>query len=142
MTEKISKFIFGVYLLFLVWLILFKLQVNLPRFLALTDVRTLNLVPFARTGGNGQMLLNLLAFVPLGWFLRKVGQLSVGKSLLAILATTLVFETLQYSFAIGASDINDVLMNTLGGLLGIGLYQLLGKRFKGVGFLLELYFFC
>lgn len=37
---------------------------------------------------------------------------------------------MQYAFAIGASDITDVIDNTMGGILGILLFMLLEKIFK------------
>ena len=35
--------------------------------------------------------------------------------------TSLVYECVQYVLAIGASDITDLIMNSLGGLAGIGI---------------------
>lgn len=136
---KTSKNIFIIYLFFLVWLIMFKFSVDFPRFFAHASGRSLNFIPFYRDGGTREILLNLVAFVPLGWFLRKVGRLKILTSVLVILAVTLSFETLQYIFAIGATDINDVMMNSLGGLIGLGLYQLLKDRASTrVGTLLEI----
>lgn len=76
------------------------------------------------------MLLNVLAFVPLGWFLRKVTHFKWFSALSVIFLITLIFETLQYIFAIGASDINDILMNSLGGGIGLILFQLLKDKSK------------
>ncbi|MGR5961227.1 VanZ family protein [Bacillus cereus] len=42
----------------------------------------------------------------------------------------MAFEAIQFIFAIGRSDITDVLDNTLGGVIGIGIYALLFKIFK------------
>jgi glycopeptide antibiotics resistance protein len=36
-------------------------------------------------------------------------------------------EIIQYIFAIGATDITDVITNTLGGFIGLGLYTLSNK---------------
>ena len=41
-----------------------------------------------------------------------------------IAGTSLAFEVLQFVFAAGASDITDLLSNTLGGAIGLGLYAL------------------
>lgn len=38
-----------------------------------------------------------------------------------------MYEVLQYCFAIGASDITDLLGNTLGGIIGIGLFTVCSK---------------
>lgn len=37
-------------------------------------------------------------------------------------SVTLLYEVVQYIFAIGASDITDLLGNTLGGVIGIALF--------------------
>lgn len=53
------------------------------------------------------------------------------KKVLATVVLTLAFETTQFIFAIGRADITDVLSNTLGGVIGIGIYALLFKLMKG-----------
>ena len=47
-----------------------------------------------------------------------------------ILGTSLALEVLQYIFAIGRSDITDLLTNTCGGILGIVIYLVLAKLFR------------
>ena len=41
------------------------------------------------------------------------------KSVLIVLATSLLIESTQYIARIGVSDINDVILNTTGGFIGI-----------------------
>jgi len=53
------------------------------------------------------------------------------KKILAIVGLTFVFEIIQFIFVIGRADITDVLSNTLGGVIGIGIYALLSKVLKG-----------
>ncbi|WP_243454505.1 VanZ family protein [Desulfosporosinus fructosivorans] len=53
------------------------------------------------------------------------------KKVLAIVGLTSAFEIIQFIFAIGRADITDVLSNTLGGIIGIGMYALLFKVLKG-----------
>lgn len=45
-------------------------------------------------------------------------------------ALSLSFESLQYLLAIGASDITDIITNTLGALIGLSFYALLIKIFS------------
>lgn len=54
-----------------------------------------------------------------------------GNKVFAIAALSLIFEITQFIFAIGRADITDVLSNTLGGIIGIGIYALLSKALKG-----------
>ena len=77
------------------------------------------------------MVLNLLAFVPFGLYLSLLEpRWPVWKRLLPGFFTSLAYEVLQYAFALGRSDVTDLLSNTLGVLVGVGLYALLAKRLK------------
>lgn len=78
----------------------------------------------------GQLLLNVGMFVPYGLLLPLVfpGLRRFPKAALAVLATTVSIETFQ--FFIGRSaDIDDVIMNLAGGLLGYAIFALLNRRF-------------
>ncbi len=142
-SRKLTIALFAFYLLALSALILFKTRMSF-RFLHLMfnfadpNVRTsVNLVPF---GGmlvlNGrpdynEIILNGLVFVPFGVFLSMLGKKKSFASLfLPIFLTSLLFEVAQYVFSLGASDITDVLANTLGGLLGVGIFYVLRKLCK------------
>ena len=76
-----------------------------------------------------QLLLNIGMFVPYGLLLPLVfpGLRHFPKTALAVLATTVSIETLQ--FFIGRSaDIDDVIMNLAGGMLGYAVFALLNRR--------------
>ena len=47
-----------------------------------------------------------------------------------IFLISLSIEIIQYAFRIGASDIDDIILNCLGGGIGILIYLLLEKLFK------------
>lgn len=94
----------------------------------------LNLKPFfflqeARLKESNRMLkqlfLNLLMFVPLGLLLPIVFTKlrCFWKTVLCCFLATLLIETLQY-FIGRSTDIDDILMNTFGGILGYWLYFL------------------
>ncbi len=134
MTPKARRaawVVFGVYLAMLAWLILFKLSTDLSH---LSSQRHLNLIPLAesvRASGrlNGQEIVyNILAFVPLGVY---VGLLRPAwprwRQLLPGFCLSLGFELAQFVFAIGVSDITDLLGNTLGGVLGLLVLRLLQR---------------
>ncbi|MFE4710889.1 VanZ family protein [Paenibacillus sp. NPDC056722] len=70
---------------------------------------------------------NVLAFIPLGLFLPVVFrnvQWSVAKVLMCSLLLSLCFESTQLVLAIGTFDVDDLLLNTLGGLVGYMLYKM------------------
>lgn len=133
MEKTISRGLLVLYLIVLTWFVLFKLRVSIPSLLAGSN-RTLNLIPFAAPAikegriNYGEMIMNCVIFIPFGLllstcfkkakFLPKLGY---------ILAFSLVVELLQYIFGIGATDITDLITNTLGGFLGLQLYDLSNK---------------
>lgn len=119
----VTGIVFGIYCALLIWLVLFKFSTS---FCQLPSLRRINLIPFyydQQTNTHlSEVLYNILVFVPLGVYLQIYRP--NGKMLfkcLAVLLTGLTFEIIQFVFAIGASDITDLLGNTLGGCLGIAI---------------------
>lgn len=85
-----------------------------------------NLIPFAYMFSAYQTsLLNVLLFVPLGFFLPVFGRryLKLGWTVLFGFSFSLVIELLQI-FTLRATDVNDLITNTVGTLLGWCLGQL------------------
>lgn len=124
-----------VYILLLTGIIIFKLPFYSEK---LSDgIRVINLIPFQGSfDENGAMILreiiyNILLFIPLGIYICMLkSQWPFIKKVLPVIGLSLTFEVIQFIFAIGRSDITDVLGNTLGGIIGIGIYALLFKIFK------------
>lgn len=80
-----------------------------------------------------ELVENILIFVPFGVYAGMlVKERSWWKVILAGAGFSLILETLQYVFAIGASDITDVINNTLGAALGMllwkGFHRIAGER--------------
>ena len=141
-SRKVTFTLFILYLIALSSLILLKTRLAFGflgmKFTFVMDVeRSVNLIPFgAMLYLNGmpsyhEIFYNGLVFVPFGIF---IGLLSKKKSfvhlIVPLILTSLLFEALQYIFALGASDITDVIANTLGGALGIGIFYALRKTCK------------
>lgn len=134
LQRNLSYLVFAVYLVLLAWLVLFKFETNLSR---MEHIRGINLIPFYYDTEVSLMLhakevsYNVLIFVPLGVYVCMFRpKWSMVKKLLPGFALSLLFEALQYIFAIGATDITDLITNTLGGALGIALFLLLQRLFK------------
>lgn len=131
MEKIISRGLLALYLVILIWLVLFKLQYNILSVFNYHH-RSLNLIPFAGpsivNGSFGEMMENVICFIPFGLLLnvnfKKIGFLS---KFAFILGLSLTFELIQFIFAIGATDITDVITNTVGGFLGLELYGLSNK---------------
>lgn len=123
--------LFGVYLGLLAWVVLWKLEVP---FVGSGAERQVKLVPFVATADAGvsapfEVVANVLLFVPFGLYLGLLAPSTPWwKPTGAVAATSVAFETLQYVLALGRSDLTDVVANTAGGLLGLGLISLAHRR--------------
>ena len=131
--KKITVALLIVYLLVLSWIILFKLQFS---FSALDHIREINLIPFGGSViANGkvdfdEIINNAIVFIPVGAYFSLLFNKSALKAIGSVFGISFVYEIIQFIFAIGASDITDLITNTTGVLVGVGLYYLLKKIFK------------
>lgn len=140
MKKKIINFLFLIsfvfYILFLLWNILFKYVTPWDLFSSERVVyRGINLIPFndIMEGNYNQLdvIGNIILFVPLGIYASMFfKEAKIYKNIGVIVLISLVFEVSQYIFAIGASDITDIITNTVGGIIGIGLYFIIKKIFR------------
>lgn len=133
-SKNLTRGILIFYWLALAWIILLKMSFS---FAGLPHFRNLNLIPFAESViVNGQInpveiVENMAAFVPFGVLVHTLwDKKPLIIQILPMLLSSLLFEAAQYVFAIGASDVTDLLMNTLGGIVGIGVAALLAKLFR------------
>jgi glycopeptide antibiotics resistance protein len=114
------------YAVFLMWAILWKCGTP---FIGDGSERAINLLPF---NGNTRWELefNIAVFVPLGFYLAAAKRgLTPVKQILTTLMVSFLFEAVQYALAVGRSDVTDLLMNTLGGIVGIAAFYALSKLF-------------
>lgn len=125
--KHMTRLLFMLYLLLLTWIIVMKMEFS---FDAIYRMRSLNLIPLEGTAVYNNQLhyeeiyLNILIFIPFGLYLSMLKpKWSFLKKLIPIFLASLSFESLQYLFSIGASDITDLIGNTLGGLIGIISYR-------------------
>jgi glycopeptide antibiotics resistance protein len=133
MRKIFARGLLASYIMVLIWLVLFKLSLHISAVFHYHH-RSLNLVPFAAPSRiNGkinymEMVYNCLFFIPFGLLLsvnfKRVGFFT---KLACIMVFSICAELTQYIFAIGATDITDVITNTAGGLLGLIIYILSKK---------------
>ena len=126
--------VMGIYLLFLSWLILFKLADSIDK---IPSMRSINLIPFHYDQLSGsrfhvnEVFYNALVFIPAGFYFSAFSKRSVVWGIVSCAMLSLGFEITQWIFALGASDITDLITNTSGGFLGLGLFFITHKLFKG-----------
>ena len=120
--KALSRAVFAVYLVILLWLVLFKFSYDPFTVIRDFQTRSVNLIPFA-WARNGEMIANLFAFIPFGVMLGvNFKQVAFRHKIVVIFAFSLVLEIIQYALAIGVTDITDLIMNTLGGFVGLAVY--------------------
>lgn len=132
--KRMTKLLFLTYFLLLTWIIVMKMEFS---FDAIYRMRSLNLIPLEGTAVYNNQLdykeiyLNILIFIPFGLYLSMLKpDWPFLKKLFPIFLISLSFESLQYLLSIGASDITDLIGNTLGGLIGIITYGWIVKGLK------------
>ncbi len=126
--------LFVVYLVLLVWAILWKFTTpwvgeaaGLPH--------PIKLIPFLPDGEAGvsnpfEVLANILLFVPFGIYLGALVPRWRWWQLTAVfLGASLVLETTQHLIATGSFDTSDLIANTAGGVVGLGILALARRRF-------------
>ncbi|MET4159484.1 VanZ family protein [Agromyces sp. PvR057] len=122
---------FAAYLALLFWIVLWKLE--LP-YVGSGALRQVKLVPFVSDACNGasapsEVVANVLLFVPFGVLLGLLAPAWPWWRTVAVLAAaSLALEVAQYALAVGSSDVTDLVTNTLGGVLGLGLLVLVRRR--------------
>ena len=132
-SKNVTLGLLIMYLVVMTWIILFKMELDI-RLLRQMNLRNINLIPFAGSlSVNGkadmsEVILNIAVFIPFGTYLSMLDRkMSFIMKVLPVFVVSLMYEVLQYCFAIGASDITDLLGNTLGGIIGIGLFTVCSK---------------
>lgn len=133
-SRALTVCLMAVYLVVLAWVILLKMELSLD---VVGTIRSVNLIPLAgATVINGatdyrEVVQNVLAFAPFGLYLGMLqGGRSPWRALAAIAAVSLSFEALQFAFSLGATDVTDLIANTLGGALGLALYALVRRALR------------
>jgi glycopeptide antibiotics resistance protein len=133
-TNKLTNVLFIIYLIALFWIIVFKFNVRLP---PLRNMRSINLIPFSEPlilNGKiafGEMIMNVVIFVPLGMYAGILFKRWITfKKLFLFFLISLICEVFEFILNIGASDITDIINNTLGGLIGLMIYKGIEKAFK------------
>lgn len=132
---------FAIYLALLLYLLFFqRMAIGGGHF----ATRSVNLAPFATIRNYaevGQGLYdsfawtnifgNILMFAPLGLYLPvMISGKKIRTYALWLLLFTVCAEILQWIFAIGVTDIDDVILNWLGGMMGLMAYKILLALFR------------
>jgi len=125
--NKVTTVLFIIYLTAIFWILLLKLGV---RFSYMGN-RSVNLTPFTDPIDPGEIILNVVIFVPLGMYAGVLfTRWTFGTKLLFIFLTSLMVEALQFILKVGAFDITDIITNTSGGVIGLIIFGAIKKVFN------------
>jgi glycopeptide antibiotics resistance protein len=134
--ERIKKvFLYGVFICYILLLIKILLLSRTSH----SEFRSINLIPFysikeyifsnsttIKKFAFGNVVGNIVIFIPLGTYLSLFNNnRRVITNQLFIFIVSLFIEIIQGILGIGASDIDDIILNCLGGLIGILGYKFL-----------------
>lgn len=139
-VKRLSVILFIIYL-FLVWvffidrgLIIHELTGAYLSFIRPFTLHKANLTPsisLMLSEGKAVLLLNLTAFIPMGFFICCFTRdNNKYKNISFLVLIPIVIEILQYIFATGALDINDIILNTVSGLIGVIIFAIIKKFIK------------
>lgn len=135
--------VFFLYILFLIKL-LFLSRVSYTDMMTngITPSDSINLVPFdsinaylagRRAFAFGNVAGNIAIFIPLGIFLllfkKRKG---IILNFFSIFILSSLVEVIQWFFGIGAADIDDIILNSLGGFIGIIIFKFLMLFLKDI----------
>ncbi|TCK90531.1 glycopeptide antibiotics resistance protein [Natranaerovirga hydrolytica] len=80
------------------------------------------------------LLGNIIAFIPMGFFMPIISKhyKSFLKVTFSSLFISLMIETLQLYYRVGIFDVDDIILNTLGGAIGYILYKITKIIYKKI----------
>ncbi|TYP79343.1 VanZ family protein [Paenibacillus methanolicus] len=143
MNKRERIFLYGVFIGYIILLIkvFFLSRVSISELFdsQRTIVRSINLIPFysiseflsgssenLRRFASANVVGNIMIFIPLGGYLSLFkNKARAVINLRIIVLASLIVEIIQGILGIGAADIDDLILNGLGGWLGILGYQTL-----------------
>jgi glycopeptide antibiotics resistance protein len=130
-TRPLLAGLFGLYLVLLAWVVLWKFEVP---WVGEPAMRVVKLVPFVATSDAGasdpvEVALNFLLFVPFGLYVSLLAPTwRWWRAAMVVAGGSLALETAQFVLAVGSFDVTDLAVNTAGGLAGFGLAVLARSR--------------
>lgn len=146
-NKKLIKILFYIYIAFLILFVVLKFDGSFERIISLHNsiienekdgLRNINLIPFRSISpylknitepyAFKNIIVNILVFIPLGFFVSNKNSKNVFKTLAICLSVILSIECIQLLFKIGFFDVDDIILNFIGSLIGMGINKILIKE--------------
>lgn len=135
---RLSSILFGLLYVMILFYALFFSTINIR-----AGMNGVNLVPFstimpyitgkANTNLNVaimNILANIFLFIPLGFYAEVLLRKRMKKTkIMIIILIPIIVELIQFVSSIGICDVDDVILNAIGGLLGIQVLKVVEKLY-------------
>ena len=136
--EKKEKILIILYILFFMYLCLMIWEIFIGPYRSYSGVRRYNLYPFKTikefifntTKYNFQVIFinliaNIITFIPLGFFISLFFRKSYNliNTVLSCVIIIICIEISQFILNVGVLDIDDIILNTVGCILGFVIYK-------------------
>lgn len=123
--EKISKYIDGfiiLYILFLIAITFFKAKLHYHSYI-INPIDSFMEIKHDRLGGIINIFGNLLMYVPIGIYIKEKLNPRNNIAILCFIIYITSVEITQTLTKTGTLDTNDIIMNTLGFIIGLSIYN-------------------
>lgn len=146
-NKKLLRLLFYIYIAFLILFVVLKFDGSFERIISLHNsiienekdgIRNINLIPFRSISpylknitepyAFKNIIANILVFIPLGFFVSNKNSKNVFKTLFICLSVILSIECIQLLFKIGFFDVDDIILNFIGSLIGVLINLVAQKR--------------
>lgn len=146
-NKKLIKILFYIYIAFLILFVVLKFDGSFERIISLHNsiienekdgLRNINLIPFKSISpylrnitepyAFKNIIANILVFIPLGFFISNKNSKNVFKTVVICISVILSIECIQLLFKIGFFDVDDIILNFIGSLIGMGINKILIKE--------------
>lgn len=146
-NKKLIKILFYIYIAFLILFVVLKFDGSFERIISLHNsiienekdgLRNINLIPFRSISpylrnitepyAFKNIIANILVFILLGFFVSNKNSKNVFKTLVICISVILSIECIQLLFKIGFFDVDDIILNFIGSLIGMGINKILIKE--------------
>lgn len=146
-NKKLLRLLFYIYIAFLILFVILKFDGSFERIISLHNsiienekdgLRNINLIPFRSISpylrnitepyAFKNIIANILVFIPLGFFISNKNSKNAFKAPIICLGVILSIELIQLFFKIGFFDVDDIILNFIGSLIGMGINKILIKE--------------
>ena len=129
--KDISTILLGVTVALIIWITILHREKLIEAPILFCPFHSLpSLLKEIQRGRAGNSLGNIFLFMPVGVLLPAVtGWKKMWKTVVMGIGFSLLIEVIQFITSKGCFDLDDIILNGLGTVIGFGIYRVVGKLF-------------